>query len=88
MARISTITLRDDAVCHKCGADLAKGRRARFVAGRIFCPTNAHGGALTKAEARQQAASRSIALGDAAFRLAHGQITQDQHDAIVNRWNS
>ena len=87
MARISTITLDRDGTCHKCGAELHEGRRARFVAGRVFCPTNAHGGALTKAEARQAAARRSIALGSAAFQLAHGQITQEQHDAIVNRWN-
>ena len=88
MARIITITLKRDGVCHKCGAELHAGRRARFCAGRVFCPTAAHGGALTKAEARQANARRDVARGTAAFQLAHGQITQEQHDRIVDRWNS
>lgn len=77
---LSTITLTREGSCHKCGATLAAGRRARFGYGRIYCPTNQHGGALTKAERAQQSARLRIAEGTINFECASGRITTDQRD--------
>lgn len=78
---LSTITLDREGSCHKCGATLAAGRRARFGYGRIYCPTNAHGGALTKAEAASRAVRLNIAEGTINFQCASGHITTEQRDA-------
>lgn len=78
---LSTITLDRPADCHKCGAHLVAGRRARYGYGRVYCPTNAHGGALTKAEAASRRASLNIARGTLDFQCAHGHITREERDA-------
>lgn len=75
---LSTITLDRDGTCHKCGATLSAGRRARFGYGRIYCPTNAHGGALTKSEARTQSVRIQMAERQIHWDRAHGSITNDE----------
>lgn len=69
---LSTITLDREGTCHKCGATLAAGRRARYGYGRIYCPTNQHGGALTKAERHTQSVRRQMADNQRAWDEAFG----------------
>ena len=80
---LSTITLDRAAECHKCGAILEAGRRARIGYGRIYCPNNKHGGALTRAEAATRRARLNIARGTLDVQCAHGQITREERDARI-----
>jgi len=70
---LSTITLEREGTCHKCGATLAAGRRARIGYGRIYCASPKHGGALTRAEAHTQAVRRQMADNQRAWDATFGR---------------
>lgn len=70
---LSTITLDRPATCHKCGAQLDTGRRARYGYGRIYCASPKHGGALTASERHSQNVRRKMADDQRAWNEAFGR---------------